>query len=480
MTRRLVTNAAALLSSEVVQRAATFLIYLLVARYLDEAAFGRLSLALTLLYVAQVTGGFGLRTYVARTVANDRAAAADHLLHGSAVALVASLATVAALATFVAAAGYAADTATVVLILALAAVPFAIGSVAEGLFVAFERMHLVAWVNAPLQVVRVVGTLLLLGAGADLVPIVVLWVGVQLAILVGQLALATRLVRADGGRAAFALRPAAAIARGSATFMAIDATIAVWSSVPVVLLSVLRSEVDAGRFNAAAQLMVPVMLVLQSATSAVLPTMARRFAEGAGGLRRVAAGTLEALLSLAWPAAVGLFVIAPAVLRWVYGDASFDSAAVALRVLVVGLLFRAVTATLGQVLLAGLQERVTLRIVAVNAVVVLVLALVLVPPFGVTGAAVAVTVAGALNMAQHYAPAARMVGALPLWAVSWRPAAAALVMAAVLTAVAPDAVPVSIALGALVYGVALAGLRLLPMPGPGGSSARRWLGWRRS
>lgn len=480
MTRRLIANAAALLSSEVVQRAATFVVYLLVARYLDEVAFGRLSLALTLLYVAQVTGGFGLRTYVARTVANDRASAATHLVHGAAVALAASLATVALMAAFVAAAGYAADTATVVLVLALASIPFAVGSVAEGLFVAYERMHLVAWVNVPLQVVRVAGVLLLLRGGADLVPVVVLWVGVQAAILAGQLALATRLVRADGGRAAFTLRPATALARGSATFMAIDATIAVWSSVPVVLLSVLVSEVAAGRYNAAAQLMVPVMLVLQSVASAVLPTMARRFVEGADGLRRVATGILEALLALAWPAAVGLFVIAPAALRWVYGDASFDAAAPALRILVVAILFRAVTATLGQVLVAGLQERATLRIVAVNAVAVLVLGLVLVPPFGVIGAAVAVTLAGALNVAQHYAPAVRMVGALPLWSASWRPAAASLVMAAVLTTMRTEAVVLAIVVGALVYAVALASLYLVPASGHGGTDALRRLGWRRS
>lgn len=480
MTRRLLANAAALLSSEAVQRAATFLVYLLVARYLGDVAFGRLSLALTLAYVAQVTGGFGLRTFVTRTVATDRGTTAAYLVHGVAVALAASLATVAALAAFVAVAGYGPETATVVLVLALTAVPHAVGSVAEGLFQAHERMDVLARVHVPLQLARLGAAWWLLRGGADLLPLAVVWVGVQTVIAACLLALAARLPTARGHRAAFDPRRAVAVARGAATFMAIDATIAVWSSVPVVLLSVLRSEVDAGRFNAAAQLLVPVMLVLQSGTSAVLPVMARRFAEGADGLRGVASGTLEALMAIAWPAAVGLFVLAPALLPWVYGDPGFAASALALRVLVVAVLFRAVTATLGHVLLAGLQERVTLRIVAVNTVVVLVLGLALVPAFGVVGAALAVAVAGAVNVAQHHAPAVRTAGPLPLWRTSWRPAAAALAMAAVVTAVDPATVPGAIALGALAYGVALAGLYLLPAAGAGPTGARRRLGWRRS
>jgi O-antigen/teichoic acid export membrane protein len=479
--RSLLANAGSILSSEVVLRLATFAVYLMVARALDPVAFGQLSLALAILYAAQVTAGFGLRTYLAREVAKAPASARAQLLHSLPVVAVASLATVALVALFVGLAPYPQATASIVLLLATAAVPYALGSACEGIFQALERMHLIAVVNVPVHIAKVVAAAALLATGGGLVAIVLVLVVAQWIVALLSLGVAVRLLSRGEPTAAerFRVAHAAGMARDAAPFLGIDGTIALWTALPVVLLSLVRSEVEVGLFNAAVQLMVPVTLVLQSLAIAIFPLMSRRFAAGMDALRGVAHSLLAAMLVLALPAAFGLLVVAPEALRLVYGP-DFVVGAVALQILAVGVVFRALTTALGQVLLAGMRERTTLRIVVVNTIVTLLLGLLLIPSYGLIGAAATVVAAGAVNVVQHFLPVERALGRIALLSVAWRPLAASFVMAGVLIVADVRHVLHAIALGAAVYVAVLAAVVLVTLGGPRGVRNALRQAWSRS
>jgi O-antigen/teichoic acid export membrane protein len=90
-TRRTTGNAVSLLASDVANRAATFVLYALVARYVGASDFGRMSLALTFFYVFQTFAVAGLKTLIIREVAKDRTKTAQYLVNGSAVVVVTSL-----------------------------------------------------------------------------------------------------------------------------------------------------------------------------------------------------------------------------------------------------------------------------------------------------------------------------------------------------------------------------------------------------
>src|SRR5690606_21381727 len=113
--------------------------------------------------------------------------------------------------------------------------------------------------------------------------------------------------------------------------------------------------------------------------------------------------------------------------------------------------FRAVTSALGYALVAGMLERVNLRIVILNSVVALLFGLLLVPALGITGAALAALLAAAFNVAQHYPPAARLLGRIRLLSVAWRPLVAGLAMALLLMVSGLMQLGLVVAMGALVY-----------------------------
>src|SRR5438132_9521869 len=62
-------NALSILSSDVMNRATSFVLYAMVARHLGTFEFGQLSLAFSLFYVFQVSAVAGLKILIAATIA---------------------------------------------------------------------------------------------------------------------------------------------------------------------------------------------------------------------------------------------------------------------------------------------------------------------------------------------------------------------------------------------------------------------------
>ena len=167
--RRIASNAASMLASDVINRATTFALYALVARSLGAYEFGQLSLALTLFYTFQILAVAGLKTLITREVAKHRERTDELLVNGSIVILATAFASIAALALFVRVMGYTPDTSKVVLLLSLGLIPYALGSICEAIFQGWERMRLIAIANIPVNVLKIGLSLavLFLGSGLD-------------------------------------------------------------------------------------------------------------------------------------------------------------------------------------------------------------------------------------------------------------------------------------------------------------------------
>ncbi len=463
-------NAFSVLASDVVNRATTFVLYALVARNLGAYAFGQMSLALTFFYLTQVLAVAGLKTLLTREVAKRPDLVRDYLRGGSLIVVAGSFICMAGLYLLVLALGYAPDTATVILLLSLGLFPYALSQVFEAVFQALERMNYIAYANVPVNALKVIAALALLSADQGLVALVVLLVAAHGTVaIVEWCLLVTRIdlppSQADRG---FALR----LARLTRPFLGIDGLVAVMSSANIVLLSKLATEREVGLYNAAAQLMVPIGLVIGSATLSVFPDLCAKYVEDRVGLRRTAQNLAWVMFALVLPAAVGLFFLADDVLVLLYGEATFLAASGVLRIMVWGVVLVALTSVFGDVLMASTREGTNLRITAVDAVATVVLGAVLIVNFGLIGAAAAALLVRLIDFVLHYAAASQLLPDFSLPRLLWKPALASVCMAGALALLPGEAVVVVVAVGALVYATALAGLELVTTGGVQGVRAR--------
>ena len=451
--RKTTGNALSILTSDVMSRMTSFVLYALVARHLGAQEFGQLSLAFTLFYMFQVFAVGGLKTLIVRQVAKDRAKTQLYFVNGCMIVAFTSLASIVALWSFIHLMHYPPATTRIILLLSFGLLPYSVSAVSEGIFQAWERMRYIACVNVPVNIAKVAGAFLLLTTNRGLYPVVLILLSSFAVIAAVEVWILLRKFSSEPASIDFHF--SLATMRSAATFLGIDGTLAVMSSLNILLLSKLATETEVGLYGAATQLMVPLLLVYQSMAQSIFPLMCRKMEPGFQNLKRIAEQAMELLLVLALPAAAGLFFIGDRALSLLYKNPAFSQAFPALRIVTWVLILQVFTSVLGQVLVASHREKITLRIVLVDTVVNLLVGWLLIAMFGLRGAAVALLLTRVADCCQHYIPAAHLLSGIPIATMVWKPFVAATCMAAYLAA--PSGLP-GILRGVsatLIYGAAL-------------------------
>ena len=437
--RNITGNALSILTSDVMNRATSFVIYAMVARRLGAFAFGQMSLALSLFYVFQIFAVSGVKTLLIREVAKDRSQTRKYLTNGCLIVAVMSFAALGALFGFVRAVHYTGGTKLVVLLLSLGLLPYAITAVCEGIFQAWERMHYLACVNVPSNIVKMAGAYLLLFWNRGLYTVMLLLLGAFFTVASVELWLVLTQFRTERAPASeqpgagIDLRFALATLRSAGTFLGIDGTCAIAGNLNIILLSKLATEKDVGLYSAATQLMVPLLLVYQSIAQSIFPVMCRKIEPGLRALRRISEQAIEVLLMLAVPTVAGVFFLGQWALSILYKNHAFVGAVPALRIVAWALVPQVFTSVLGQVLVATHHEKITLKIAVVGGALNLVVGWPLIRRYGLVGAASILVVTSVVGSILHYLPVARLLAGVSLLKIIWKPMVAAGCMAAYMT-----------------------------------------------
>ena len=477
--RRVATNTVSILASDVTTRAATFVLYTLIARYLGAYEFGQMSLGLTFFQTFQLLAIGGMQTLVTREVAKDRTRTEKYLVNASVVVTAFSLASVLFLVVLVRLMKYSQDTTEIILLLAIGLLPYALSVICDAIFQAWERMHFITYANALVNGFKIALGFLLLSQGYDLHFIIWLLFFSHLASLLVKWWLLLKHITRPRIKLDFHF--CLEIARSTVTFLGIDGLIAVMSSLNIILLSKLATEVEVGLLSAASQLLVPMSLVFQSVVISAFPVMCRSFDPSYQRLKLITERLLELLLAIVIPTAVGLFFVAEAALLFLYGDQDFSLAAGALRILIGVLVLRTFTQVLGRVLVASLREKVTFRILAVDLVANVILAPILISQYGLMGAAMTALIVRVIDAIQHYLPVSRSFpGGIALFRLTWKPAVASLCMATYLNAIRGQNLWLTIISAGVLYAAIFSVLTIWSVGGPRQLKARYLYLWPRS
>lgn len=447
-------NAMSLLTTDVLNKLTTFVIYATISRFLGTREFGQLSLGLMLFYTGQVLTTAGLPALMTREVAKRRSRSVRYFINGSVAAAMSSLVATSGMIAFAWAMQYDADTRFVICLLSLGLAPFGLATVTEAVFRGWEEMHWIAVANVPINIAKVIGAVLLLRTGFGVISIALLLVGCRVGILLIESALffwRASLFRSTFVPARVDVRFIKRLLFKSSTFLGVDGIIAVWTSVNTVLLSKFFGEVEAGLYAAAHQLLQPALLVYQSAVGSVFPAMCKRVVQVDQDLTPLIRWIIDLLMLVGLPVAIALYFMADTGLALLYGDPSFVAAAGVVRLLVVVLLLRAITNAFGHALWAESREATTLRIVAVNLGVNLVIGFLLIPQFGLLGAGWTSLITWLVNAIQHYTACHRMIAKPPIGPDLWKLLAAAALMVLCVLSLRDYSVSFGVLLGSGVY-----------------------------
>jgi O-antigen/teichoic acid export membrane protein len=236
-------------------------------------------------------------------------------------------------------------------------------------------------------------------------------------------------------------------------------------SFDMVLLGFIASGIDLGVYSAVYRLHFFVLALVVAVRTVYLPIMTRAAIRGPAALRHVAGDALAGGAIIGAPLVAGGIITAGPVLAFLFG-APYDQGARALQWLLVSLGFVFVHGLLHNIYLVTGRTHIEARWFAAGAVVNVLANLLLIPRFGIAGAAAATAMAEAVIVAGGIL-VTRIATPLAVVQAWIKPAcAAALMGATVWTLRDLLPIPVQCAVGAAVYGTAiimLAGPRAVAM-----------------
>ncbi|MEP7343703.1 MAG: flippase [Gemmatimonadaceae bacterium] len=229
----------------------------------------------------------------------------------------------------------------------------------------------------------------------------------------------------------------------------------------LLLLRYVKGDATAGEYAAAYAFVSFASNLMVAYAHGVMPSLARA-ASSQEDRDRVYGTALAQVMGLVLPAAVGGMLVAGPLVHLVFG-AEFDAGAVALGWLSLSLPFAAMREVAVVAVVAGGGERALVRVNLVTVICNVALNVVLVPAYGLVGAAVATLSTEIVRLALAAREARALAFHLPPLRRFLKPAVATFAMWGALQLT--DAAPVwrAIAIGGVTYGVVLAmlgGLRV--------------------
>lgn len=389
VSQRIARNALLKGVAEVTSRLLTVLFLMMAARLLAPEGFGKFTFAASLTALFAIGLDLGLLPVFVREVARDRASFFRQW--GAVLSLKGILAGPVLLLLGLLPLWMGRPWDTVWAVWCMAAF-VAVNSGVELIVSAFEAMEEMEYELA-IRLIQKMG-LLILGAGALLLGGRLLAVtGAYLlsAILAVGAGLVLLRRRLGGLRWGWDREVVGALLRETWPLALASLAIFAYGRIAPVILAIFRDDQEVGLFGAAWRLIETLGFVPAVFVIAVFPTLAASYARHEERFARGFAKTLQFLLVLGLPLAVGTALLAPKIIRFFYGPA-FLPAAPALAVLIWSTVFSFLNFLFAYLLVSVNRQRVSSAIATAALGLGVGLHLLLVPRWGYLGSSWAVVV----------------------------------------------------------------------------------------
>jgi O-antigen/teichoic acid export membrane protein len=365
--------------------AALLLALLLVAgRFLGDSDFGRFSFALALATIFETFVDFGLSVLATRTIARDRSAAHRLVANTAALKLVLGTVMMAALALTARVLRPEADVRLACYLLGLSSVLRSFLWTARHVLMGLERFGLDSLLVVGDRVLLFALGVAALLLGYGLIGLSVAFVIARLIALVLAYILSRSQVGSFGLE--FDLAYWRELQMRALPLGAFALVLYVYNYIDTVMLGVMRTDAETGLYNAAYRVYEGLSSLPAILYSAVTPRLSLYFVDDRKRHRRLARKGAGAALLVAVPVTLVSLLGAAPIMEVLYGPA-YESSATVFQILAAGFVGVSPLLMLHAVAISANAEHLSLRTAAIGCVANIALNVVLIPMYGMRGAA---------------------------------------------------------------------------------------------
>ena len=201
----------------------------------------------------------------------------------------------------------------------------------------------------------------------------------------------------------------------------------IYYRIDVVKLSIMMGDAEVGLYSAAYKLCEPLSLIPGALMTSLFPVMSASFKTSRGKLEQSYRLSFKYLLIITLPIAIGVSLLSDKIIMMIY-DAEFAGSAIALKILIWGLVLGSGNAILGNLLTAIGKQKLGTYITALSALGNITLNLVLIPIMSYTGASMASVVTAFLAFIMRFYFVSKNLRVLPLHRICIKPIVGSLIM----------------------------------------------------
>lgn len=383
---RVLKNSAALSISVLLERGVGFFLPWYIARVEGREIWGQYSTALAFIGLSSMFASWGLDQLLPRQIARDRARVGPLLTNASIVGGLASILTAMTVVATVGFLNYPSPVQRLIWMgVILVLFPRTESLLCESTISGLERMEWIAAVRFPVTILRVALSLLLLSRGFGVDALFVVLCSYYVVVWVAYLTLVTRCVPT------FRLKVDPSLI-GALFVQAVPfvATISIGEAskqIDRVLLSKLWDTDSVGLYSTGIMLVQVLYLVAPAIMNALFPMISRVYVASQQQFSRVITRVSKLLLIGTFPVSLTIITFASPFILLVFGQDYASSVAV-LRVYAIGIMPSFVGRLLYRSILASDNERLAVRVALVNSAASVALNVLLIPNYGMLGAAV--------------------------------------------------------------------------------------------
>lgn len=462
--QRLLSNTFLAFLANVVVRASTSLLFIMIGRNLGPTESGVFTLGTTFFTIVFGVSALGLHELLVRELAPRRAESARYVANYLVIRVAATVLTYLLLVvTLRLVLPYSAETERVILILSLAAIPEAIFSMGQAVFEAHEMLLVPSVAGLVNGGVRILGGLWLLRQGAGVEQVA--WI-VPISSMVSLLFLLpplVRLLRTRPQSQPFRLDMAFARKQLLATpgFFLLQLFLILDYQVDTFVISLMLGETQLGWYSAAQTILLAVGLMAAAFRSALYPLMSRYNQSDPAKLAVLHEKATRYMLAVSLPMAAGIAILAAPIIDLIFGNA-FAPAVPVLQVAIWSIPFLFMNVPSARLLMVRNYQKQASLVTGASLLTNLVLNLLLVPSMGIVGGAVARVVAAAVFFFSLQWLTRRAGVVIGFGDMAARTILATVGMAVVVWLLRDMSLPIPIAFGAAAYGLLALALKVVP------------------
>ena len=422
---RIVKNTLFLNISTIVTRGLSFITLIVLARYLGTVGFGRYTFALYFTGMFIILTKLGLDYLTVREVARDKSAAGKYLGHNFIIRVILGTITFILIFLIVNILNYSPVVKTVVYILAFYTIVKSLGGSFNSIFMAFERMGFMAFLNVFLASFVLVGILIGISLKHDLINL--LWVYPLAVMAYICLGLALVIKKLAKPKLEFNFKFAKDLVKNSLPFAVIAVFSTIFTHIDIVMLKTIRGDIPTGYYGVSRALISALLFIPANFITVIYPVFSRLYRSSRDSLIKYYEKSFYLLLILALPIATGGMILANRFILLFYGQ-QYLPATISLQILVWALAVQFIGSSVDTLMLSTDRQKIVAWVAFWAMCLNIILNLILIPRFSYVGASISTVISYLLTFIVFFIIISRNIHRLNLLELSVKPIVATLLM----------------------------------------------------